>query len=779
MPENTNASATPNDKPKLRWSLPDSARPTPDLLRRVPELEGIENNPWFVLLMADRGTESRRFTYRQIIVSTMLLSIGACFLTVVLILAGPSAKHYLLVDDTSLFLGVASYLLFFMVLLHLGGHLLGGIFHPLRQALRFAADPMYDLFAVRGSPREIARAWFAYYCIPDQRRSFGFLLLLLTPISILFAVLLTWEYRTSAAQIFVIPPMLAAAYGWGILPRYERVMLNFAARLPARSLRVWNDPLKDTLSWYFQIGRMIAAILWQVSVLLASGFALLWTINKLELVSLGAEMFPGVTVWPFYCFWAILAAFIFGLAQSIWASKLYKDNLNLLAEKSQAVLRLLFANRIEFDPPAKLPRRNFREFLHWLFRTPITSLTIGRCARVAQTFGSLGFLILAFRHSPPGIKLWDQYADTYYKLVVERGYSIRDAINVTKWSNSGVIIKLGGRAGGLQKIEVILLSIRFDWLADFQHRFTSQSKLALRLRSRSPNPKDYAPIGTDPAIRQSLSSLEIQSPPLHWDSGLSLEDHLQLNEVIFDGVQLSEPLELPSGLRHLELAQCSGFHRLKTSLDATFDVVRISRPFNDELSAFFSANAIKGRELNVFLMESPTDLTFLGTNSAFDSVSIIGESVPYSVISLNGIEQIEGLKSFYLNCQRTVGHSLDVTALSICKDLAFITIYGVDSILDESLRSLAKLENLAGAFVLDDTIIRFNALFKEYHSLETRILNEAAFIETKVRWPEAIEKVIANHKARKEAERKAAETPMTESTAEATLWPNASPQTSP
>jgi len=815
MPENTNVSATPNHKPKLLWSLPAAAFPTPDQLRRIPELDAIEHNPWYRLFMAGRARHLARFSRtNSFLIASFVHIFVSLFLTAYALLALPvfiGTSSINSSDWPTLFLGVVSYRTSLIFLNECWGYWANGFIHPLAIAFSRSRDTMRDLAAAQSEPRSIAQAWFAALCVPNPRARWTFLLVWLTPVSLAFAALCTWRFRgETAAQLAILPPMILAGYGWGLLPRAEHVLLNHAARLRPRAAQVSAHPMASLMYNSRKLFGIMLGVVWKSVAILSLSYVFLFLVEESELLPPDAEVLPGLVAWPLYAYWLMLAAFIYGLIQTIYSSKLASSNLDRLATNSPIIMQMLFPDEIEPDPPAPKPsrrtlRRTPREFLRWLFRTPVPLSAFGTFTRAVRvSIRSICLLFTAILLSPPGsILAWFDRSDANYVWDTwKRGYSFSDIQKRYKWQHPDVTVALHGNAQTTRRISVTQSGSDFGWIDDFQHLLTSQTKLDLVLTAPPPSSEALAKLLSNPGIRRSLTEfryggyLDSSSVPLKFESEHDFSKMEQLKKFNVHPIDITDILRMPSSLRNLELSSWRGVNRIwinPTDSKLRRITFNSSEQYVD-LKSFLSQISIETAHVSLIVPPDCSDLGELKELLRCRSLSL------YYITGGQGLKGIDSISDLEV-LDIMVRAASDLPALEgvlpwllKCTNLKALSVNSlgdfspVSSAMMPTLIQLEKLERLEIGFfssqfgnidgrVLDKPSSSYPKpqpfLYSEYR--RPRISTEAAYIEAQVRWPEALEKVVQKIDAAIEAERKLAETPVTDETAAQILWPNSSP----
>jgi len=824
MPPKQARAAKPKGRSSLRWHLTEATLPPPDLAERVPELAGVEHNPWFVMLMSQHTRTPRRIRPARLIatvlaVATLLLYPIARFIAHPDYPANLINREFMPGDE---FFGIWLTAFAYGVL---GCLWMARVFfspapgaNPFRRIIRRRPELVHELYEINSDPDEIARAVLAYHLTMSPRHVWIRRLWLITVIVLPMSAVAGWLRDTLSLHLAFIIPLFLVIYRWQLSPAYERLILTDVvwASWPSRPRGgfigwVWSGfrskvitllrygmraaiipgaifaflgvlgnlrghhsfdlPEQPTLteSEYFWplilcicITALLAGIVrwrwkahkrkWDLSfvLLLFSGSIVI----SLFLVSIfsGQSDVPYVQLHfsekpTFILLLSLLVplmAWLVGSVRVRWISKAENANWSVLASQYGAYFSA-FSNQFRAahesddpdDPPDSrrlIPRIN-----------QIMRVMVWHFPRKAVTFG---LIMMAFEVYETSFH-YGSFMYQTFEFARRKEFSLWDGINAQRYNFIGAALIIPNQASAQVGNAALLISAssaRHAAITDFLHALHPNYMLQLWLGYDGERKSFHQEILSNLRVQQFTEELQLSG--MARNSGLqnvNFESYRALQFLTLLRSHLDKDISLPKTLRRLTLNECRGDGTVLLHPETTgLNQLEINGCRAEVVGQFFNANQIQCRTVMIWGAKDLPNLNFFNLAHQIDFLDV---SNARGLLSLDGIDRIKYLQSFKLIPDRSSTDEnsiskIDISALARCKSLRKIDMSGFYLKNIEELRLFSEMESLETLIIPGGTVIN-NPSPKQHVTLQECLLDEARYIENKIRLAQQIEEVIA------------------------------------
>lgn len=737
-----------------RWQIDPSELPSESLVRRDPEYGALAENAWFRLFCATRSRYGHAKLGTTPIMWLIVVAMGNLafiwiwLMTSVVTFSFSTAGWILMIN-----MAVASSVILarnipvFFLKLPLGDA------GPLRLAQKRYSELTRDLDRADRNSTLIARAWVGYYAAGTIRRKWisnlvsfsvcaGILLIVglrvywLDRFTIdgfgnrVYGVLVAERYRY---LLVLVPIMTLLGVLWGFNLDYSSVVVRLAARARKWPVQRENDSTREFLNLLTRCFFILLRLAWRLLVLagvimiaglLVDEFILDTFLEYETKRMLEEKLLKEEILFPALILFGLIVGFLFGALYAWRAQRNYEANFAMLSDRIGAFLNETYGEPVEKKPFAW--RLAITDWVRGILRRPFNFLLW----RAPWAFARLCFYawILVWLVISTGIDrgYTEYFLDRYEIQSQSNGLrflsAIPEAYTIVKWAHRGVQIRTTQSEDGRRQVEIILFESRTDFLDDLEGWLSESVTCDLSIMQFSPGKNNFLPLLTDGRLQPKLTTLGINvsgNPlPAGWMAGIDFAQFQKLKLLNFEAVPLETPLFLPASIESVYLKNCTGaqFVHWPSPADHLNSIGFSDMPLT-EVTGFFAENPQSVQRLRLVNIVGLNDLNIAGIPSELESFSISSTLTT----SFNGIEKFANLKSLWI---------------SQCASLP-----------NEELLALSKLHGIETLIFNDWTVLQMpGSRYPNYDppttpfSWQRAVLEEAEWIEKRIRWEETLRK---------------------------------------
>lgn len=833
-PERSSPHPLPTAKPRrrsLRWHLTESTLPPPEIAARVPELAGVEHNPWFVMLMSQHTRTPRRIHLARLIAAVLAIAILLLY-PIARFIAHPDYPANLI--NMEFMPGQEFFGMWLAAFAYgvLGCLWMARVFfspapgaNPFRRIIQRRPELVHELYEINSDPDQIARAVVAYHLTMSPRHVWIRRLWLITVVVMPMSVAAGWLRDTLNLDLAFIIPLFLVIYRWMLSPVYEQLIISdttWATWLsrPRGGMiaRAWSG-CKSKLATFLRYGMRAAIIpggifaflaaigsvrgryhfdlpeqptltqtqyFWPllacicITALLAGIVRRRWKLHtkKLDMCFLLLLLSAGLTLSLFivsivsrqndHPFRELhfsakptfillstilipLVAWLVGSVRVRWISKAEGANWAVLASQYDAYF-FAFSNEFRAahekedadDPPQArrlIPKINqlMRVFV-WHFPRKIAAFGL-----ISMVFSILGTSLE-----------YGSIISRTLEFARMKEFSLWDGINAERYLIMGIahIWPQVDTSAGEAALTIMVNAPQPNVVTDFLHGLHAKCVLDLQIGDCREEKNFLQNILSNTMIQQFTASLSISGIPTNESlQNVDFETYQSLQLFTLFRTRLDEDITLPTSLRFLTINECRGEGTVMLHPETTrLYHIRIDGCRVEVIGQFFNANQIRCTEVLIWGAKDLPNLSFFNPAHQIDFLDI---SNARGLISLDGIERIHGLQSIRLDpddssLDENHKSKIDISALARCESLRNIDLSGVYLKNVEELRLLSEMETIETLIIPGRTVIN-NPSPKPHVTLQECLLDEARYIENKIRLAHQIEEVISEVKSRHRA----------------------------
>jgi len=738
-----------------RWILTDDDMPSADALRQMPELAGLENNPWLRIFKANKAGPIEPFTAADILVRTLwifaflLATTRVCFVFL-------TYPDWLNPSELFLYLWIGS-VNFCMV-----GHYLGnlqmhvsGNSHVEVLTSNKSRDLAVDLHYAAPDPRWITLATIGInmrrmppYVWNSLAWFLGFAHLPIIPAMFIFQ-------SRPLAYIGLIPSAMIVGFCAGIAGSYPQFVLHMISH----SVDLYTTHRKDE-DWGLQIMRMMArGLLWITRVgLLTWGFCYGYyvLVTEHEWPNIFLSKFMGIPVILLYAGVGAVVSFL----RAKWLARRARDeaekNFDTVGAACISILDKAFGEPVPPRTGREIRRERRRKLWRGIVdpirarpaRTLFVSLPIWffRTALVVFVAGYAYLNTDAFEQAFSGYPSW------MWRLVVVQKHSLSDSLLFVRSRSRGDLVMLsrateseGGRlylqlyTGDLRIFEESKGLIRESdriFLGLNASRWDEMSSILVAAR-----------IADTLELRSKLDEFTLEGGHTAFGTNIPLDfsGSDQLRSVNLIHWMLSAPVTLPPRLDALRITECSSLGFLQPHPEtSTIRMLWMSDTSIGDIAEFLRQPGIVVQKLQLYGFHGEGDLSCLAEQPKIESLSLRHSP------SLTSVEVLAQMKSLERVLIEECDFLTNIRPLGDCPNLKSVQIRECGFLAPEEILVFENSETLRDLVINDVYVLpRVNdwnssksASFRDIWDARWDIETEARNIEARVRWSETLRKAI-------------------------------------